>query len=669
MSDTPLRRVRLPRIIDYAEAPDREETELDRAWAWVQGAFVAQGARWRALRLRPILWAVRWHQRRFARMSDAQLRDSVRGVRIRLRQKLRNQDLPTWAAGEAFALIREVSARVLKMRHYDVQILGAWAMLRGQVSEMRTGEGKTLCATLAVATIALSGRQVHVMTVNDYLAARDSEETGPLYDFLGLTRATVLEGQDGPSRQLAYKQEIVYGTNKELAFDYLRDRAILRRAPGNLRRKVDKLIPGGGPTEPLRMQGLPFAIIDEADSVLIDEARTPLIISGAGALEGGMPDAVFIAGMQAAKGMIENRHFKLPRGVKRVEILEPGYDYLEDLTEGHTDTFSIPVIRDHAVQQALNALHLFQLGDAYIIKDDKVQIVDENTGRTMPDRTWSDGLHQMIELKEGLEISPTNETLSRMTYQRFFRRYRRIGGMTGTAQDAAWELWTVYKLAVVKIPTNKPDIRRRSPDRVFRTARAKWKAITKRVARLHADGKPVLIGTRSILASQEVSKWLTEAGLPHQTLSADQDADEAAIVAQAGQRGQITVATNMAGRGTDIKLGPGVADNGGLTVILTERHDSRRVDRQLEGRCGRQGEPGRIEAYLSLEDDLMQGPDAARARRLAYVVSFLLGTRAIGNFIRDRQRKTESAHSQMRRDLMNQDRNLGDVMAFSGQLE
>ncbi|WP_322892012.1 MULTISPECIES: preprotein translocase subunit SecA [unclassified Yoonia] len=661
--------MRLPRIVHYAEAQDREDTEVDRAWAWVQGAFVAQGARWRALRLRPILRAVRRHEARYAAMSDDALRAAVRDLRIMLRQRLRGHDLPTAAAGEAFALIREAATRVLGKRHYDVQILGAWAMLRGQIGEMRTGEGKTLCATLAVATIALSGRQVHVMTVNDYLTERDAEETGPLYDFLGLTRATVLEGQDGPTRQAAYLQDIVYGTNKELAFDYLRDRAILRRSPGNLQRKVDKLVPGGGLTEPLRMQGLPFAILDEADSVLIDEARTPLIISGAGVLEGGMPDEVFIAGMAAARDMVEGRHFKLPRGVKRVEILDAGYDFLDDLTEDRTDTFAIPVIRDHAVQQALNALHLFHLGDAYIVKDDKVQIVDENTGRTMPDRTWSDGLHQMIELKEGLEISPTNETLSRMTYQRFFRRYGRLGGMTGTAQDAAWELWTVYKLAVVKIPTNKPDIRTKAPDRVFRTAEAKWQAITARVAQLHAAGKPVLIGTRSILASQEASVRLTAAGLPHMVLSADQDADEAAIVAQAGQPGQITVATNMAGRGTDIKLGQGVAANGGLTVILTERHDSRRVDRQLEGRCGRQGEPGRNEAYLSLEDDLMQGPDAARARRLAYLLSFVLGTAAVGGFIRSRQRRTETLHAQSRRDLMKQDRQLGDIMAFSGQLE
>lgn len=662
------RRIRLPRIIDYAEAPDRTETDLDRWWAWLQGAFISQGARWRALKLRPILWAIWFHKRRYAKMSDAELQAAVRPLRIRLRRKLRGNDLSVWAAGESFALIREVSVRVLGKRHYNVQVLGAWAMMRGQIAEMRTGEGKTLCATLAVAAIALSGRQVHVMTVNDYLAERDAEETGPIYDFLGLTRATVLEGQDGPTRQAAYLQEIVYGTNKEIAFDYLRDRAILRRAPGNLKRKIDRLIPGSGPSEPLRLQGLPVAIIDEADSVLIDEARTPLIISGAGALEGSIPDYVYLAAMQAAGNMIDGVHYRIPRGIKRVEILDAGFDYLEDLTDGREDSFGIPVIRDHSVQQALNALHIFHRGDAYIVKDDKVQIVDENTGRTMPDRTWSDGLHQMVELKEGLEMSETNETLSRMTYQRFFRRYTRIGGMTGTAQDAAWELWSVYRLAVVKVPTNKRDVRTSAPDRVFRTADAKWRAIIKRVTALHAKGQPVLIGTRSITASQEASKRLTAAGLAHESLSADQDADEAAIVALAGQPGQITVATNMAGRGTDIKLGDGVAKNGGLAVILTERHDSRRVDRQLEGRCGRQGEPGRYEAWLSLEDDLMTGPDAARLRRVAYAVSFL-GSSATGRFIRARQRRTEAAHAQMRRDLMRQDRSLGDTMAFSGQLE
>lgn len=661
-------RIRLPRIVDYAEAPERTETDLDRAWAWVQGAFVSQGARWRALKLRPILWAIWRYQRRYAKMTDAELQAAVRPLRIRLRRKMRGDHLPVWAAGNAFALIREVSVRVLGKRHYNVQVLGAWAMMKGQIAEMRTGEGKTLCATLAVAAIALSGRQVHVMTVNDYLAERDAEETAPIYDFLGLTRAVVLEGQDGPTRQAAYLQEVVYATNKEIAFDYLRDRAILRRAPGNLQRKVDKLVPDGGPSEPLRLQGLPFAIIDEADSVLIDEARTPLIISGAGALEGSIPEYVYVAAMDAAKNMIQGVHYKIPRGIKRVEILDAGFDYLEDLTDEVEDSFGIPVIRDHAVSQALNALHIFDRGDAYIVKDDAVQIVDENTGRTMPDRTWSDGLHQMIELKEGLEMSQTNETLSRMTYQRFFRRYTQIGGMTGTAQDAAWELWSVYRLAVVKIPTNKRDIRKTDTDRVFRTADAKWKAITKRVKALNKKGQPVLIGTRSITASHEASARLTAAGLDHQVLSADQDADEAAIVAQAGQPGQIMVATNMAGRGTDIKLGDGVAKNGGLAVILSERHDSRRVDRQLEGRCGRQGEPGLFEAWLSLEDDLMTGPDAARLRRVAYALSFL-GSRATGRFMRARQRRTEAAHAQMRRDLMQQDRSLGDTMAFSGQLE
>ena len=661
-------RRRLPRIVDYTEAQEREENDLERWWAWVQGAFVSQGARIRASRLQPILRQADKHDTRFAEMSDDGLKSATRDLQIRLRIERKKQRLPLPLAGEAFALIREAASRVLGMRPYDVQLMGAWAMMNGQVAEMRTGEGKTLCATLAVAATALSGRQVHVMTVNDYLAERDAKETGPLYDFLGLTRAVVLEGQDAEVRKSAYLQDVVYGTNKEFAFDYLRDRAILRKSPGNLRRKIER-ITRQKTSDELRMQGLPVAYVDEADSVLIDEARTPLIISGAGELEGGLKPEVFEAGMAAAKDMVEDVHFKLPKGMNRAEITDEGYDWLDELTEDRMDAFGIYVIRDHTVTQALNALHIFKRGDAYIVKDDKVQIVDENTGRIMPDRNWSDGLHQMVELKEGLEMTEARETLSRMTYQRFFRRYGLLGGMTGTAQDAAWELWTVYRLAVAKIPTNKPDIRKRHRDRVFRTDDKKWDAITKRVKALHENGQPVLIGTRTILASEKASERLTKAGLPHQVLSADQDANEAAIVKKAGQKGAIMVATNMAGRGTDIKLGAGVADLGGLAVLVSERHDSRRVDRQLEGRCGRQGEPGLTEAWLGLEDDLMTGPDAKTLRRSANVISRLFGARAAGFCIRARQRQTERAHAQARRDLLRQDRQLGDVMAFSGELE
>lgn len=668
LSFGPSTRRRLPRIHDYAEAVERDETDLDRWWAWAQGAFVSQGARIRAAGLRPILTHANRHVDQFAAMTDLQLQQAARALKVDLRVALNGQDLPVADAGRAFALVREAADRVLGLRPYDVQLLGAWAMMRGQVAEMRTGEGKTLCATLAVATTALSGRQVHLMTVNDYLVERDAAETGPLYDFLGLTRAVVLEGQDTETRQEAYLQEIVFGTNKEMAFDYLRDRAILRKSPGNLRRKVDRLT-GVGTSKILRMQGLPVAFVDEADSVLIDEARTPLIISGAGKLEGGIAPEVFHLAMETAQQMQQDVHFKLPRGLNQAEITDAGFDWLDELTEDRMDSFGIDVIRDHTVLQALNALHVFHKGDHYIVKDDSVQIVDENTGRVMPDRNWSDGLHQMVELKEQLEMTESRETLSRMTYQRFFRRYALLGGMTGTAQDAAWELWSVYRLAVAKIPTNKPDIRTRGADRVFVSNDRKWDAIIARVQDFHAAGQPVLIGTRTILASQDASARLDAAGLVHTTLSADQDADEAAVIAQAGQRGAIMVATNMAGRGTDIKLGDGVSGRGGLAVLISERHDSRRVDRQLEGRCGRQGEPGRMEAWLSLEDDLMTGPDAAIYRRIGQVIARILGPRAASWCIRARQRQTEKAHGQARRDLMRQDRQLGNIMAFSGELE
>ncbi len=661
--------LRLPALQDYPERPARDETDLDRWWAWAQGAVLSRGLRLRAWRLRPIVRHAARHADRMAALDDAGLRAEARALRPVLRRAVRDDHrMPVAEGGRAFALIREAAGRVLGMRPYDVQLLGAWAMMNGQIAEMRTGEGKTLCATLAVAATALSGRQVHLMTVNDYLAERDARTTGPLYDFLGLSRGLVLEGQDTAARQAAYGQDIVYGTNKEFAFDYLRDRAVLRRAPGNLRRKVDRLT-GGGVAAGLRLRGLPVGFVDEADSVLIDEARTPLIISGAGELAGSIPPGVYRAAMEAARGMQEGLHFRLPRGIRRVEILDAGYDWLDRLTEGRGDALGIEVIRDHTVMQALNALHVFHAGDAYIVRDGKVLIVDENTGRVMPDRTWSDGLHQMVELKEGLEMTESRETLSRMTYQRFFRRYAHLGGMTGTAQDAAWEMWAVYRLPVARIPSNRPDIRRRRRDRVFVSADRKWAAIVARVRALHATGRPVLIGTRTVTASQRASALLTEAGLPHAVLSADQDADEAALVARAGQRGAIMVATNMAGRGTDIKLGAGVAELGGLVVLLSERHDSRRVDRQLEGRCGRQGEPGQMEAWLSLEDDLMTGPDAALLRRIGLAIAATLGPRAAGWCIRARQRRTERLHARSRRDLMRQDRELGNVMAFSGELE
>jgi preprotein translocase subunit SecA len=657
-----------PKTLTYFERADDQNTDFDVTVQRLLARVIAKGAYRRARQLRGILRFVKKPAAVYAVMSDAQLQQAARDLRVVLKSTRRDYNIPVRHAASSFALIREAAGRVLGMRHYDVQILGAWSMLKGQVAEMRTGEGKTLCATLAVATIAMSGLQVHVMTVNDYLAERDLADMAPLYAFLGLSSAVVLEDQTDDDRRPLYTANIVYGTNKTFAFDYLRDRQQLRHRPGNLRRKLETLTQDQS-MQHLRLKGLPFAIIDEADSVLIDEARTPLIISGEIAPEAGYDLDLFYHAMKVAKTFTEGREFTKPKDQQRIDLEDRGLDRLDDISEKIGGTFDIPVIRDFAVVQALSALHLFSRDEAYIVTDDGIQIVDENTGRTMPDRTWSDGLHQMIEIKEGLDPSAPRETMARITYQRFFRRYGKLAGMTGTAQDAAWELWSVYRLPVAIIPTNRKDVRTFLADKVFRTQAAKWDAIALRTVDLSKTGVPVLIGTRSVSASEKASAVLTKLGIAHAVLSAAQDKDEADIVAKAGEKGAVTIATNMAGRGTDIKLADGIAALGGLHVILSERHDSRRVDRQLEGRCGRQGEPGQCEAFLSLEDELMRGDAAKSLRWRANIVSRIYGPRAAAKFLRTRQKQVERQHAQIRRSLHDSDRDLNKLLAISGVLE
>lgn len=656
---------RRPTLSAYFERADVIDTGFDRFVHRQIGRIRARQGGMRSRRLRRILGASAAHTSRFKVASDADLKAYAAEMRAGLSALQTERGLPLRPAGEALALIREVADRSLGLRPYPVQIMAAWAMLGGLLAEMRTGEGKTLSAAVAASAAALGGEPVHVITVNDYLARRDADTMRPLFDFLGLSVAVIEEGQPPPLRRELYRADIVYSSNKEIAFDYLRDRAILRRRPGNLARKAERL--GEARGDVLTLRGLHFAIVDEADSVLIDEARTPLIISGGDATHGVDTD-LFTKAMDAAKALKRDVDYRVMPDEHRIDVLEEGLDTLDDMTEDEEGAISVPVIRDHAVQQALTALHLFHRDIHYILRDDKVMIVDEFTGRVQPDRTWSEGLHQMIELKEELEPTPPRDTVSRMTYQRYFRRYRRLAGMTGTARDAAAEFWSVYRLPVVRIPTNKPDVRSFAPDRVFRTEAAKWRAIGQRVAELHAKQVPVLIGTRSVAASEEAAAKLSERGIPHQVLSARQDSFEAEIISKAGEAGGITIATNMAGRGTDIKLADGVAETGGLHVILTERHDSRRIDRQLEGRCGRQGDPGRCEAFLSLEDELMRGEGAVFLRRCARIASFA-GPRAAGVFLRLRQKRVERIHARMRADLLDVDRNLGDLLAFSGDIE
>ncbi len=522
---------------------------------------------------------------------------------IDLRVQFRKAGLAAELTARAFALIREQAERTLGMRHYDCQVVGGWAILEGMLAEMDTGEGKTLTATLPAGVAALAGVPVHVITVNDYLAARDCELMQPLYDKLGVSSAVVTADMTDPAqRRTGYAADITYCTNKQVVFDYLRDRVAVgaRRAP--IYRSLDKL-PGRkkGASE-LLLRGLCFAIVDEADSVLIDEARTPLKLSS----PAGDPldEAVYKQAVKIAAQLKCHLHFNLNKTNNTITLLDSSKRRIDAwLQESPCHSYFSSARRCNAmIVQALIALNVFHLDRDYLIRDGEIQIIDEHTGRAMPDRSWEMGLHQLIEAKEGVEISPPSLTLARITYQRFFRRYLRVGAISGTANEVSGELWSVYRLPVFRVRPNKPSQRISLPTRVYETEDAKWKAIVKRVRKVSSLRRPILIGTRSLAASEQLSERLAAAHIDHHVLNARNVEEEAEIVADAGQAGRITVATNMAGRGTDIKLGAGVAEAGGLHVIVAECNDAGRIDRQLTGRCGRQGDPGSYEKVISRGD-------------------------------------------------------------------
>jgi preprotein translocase subunit SecA len=591
-------------------------------------------------------------------LSDAELRRRAAALRPRLRRgELSDQAL----TGEAFALVREAAARTVGMRHFDVQLVGAWTMLNGMLAEMETGEGKTLTATLAAATAALAGRSVHVITVNDYLAERDAQTMKPLYELLGLTVGCVRQGMDPDSRREAYSCDLAYCSNKEIAFDYLRDRMVLGGKPRAIAMKLDAL-DGKSANRKLLLRGLQFAIVDEADSVLIDEARTPLILSGE--TSQGDEEAIHREALELAHALNE-REYSV--GDEGVTIKEAGLRKLEAMSKSLAGLWRGPRRREQLVRQALTALHVFTRDKHYLVRDGKVVIIDEYTGRLMPDRSWEQGLHQLIEIKEDCEVTGRRETLARISYQRFFRRYVHLCGMTGTASEVVGELWAVYRLRVAKIPTNRPGRRTHYRKQIFGTADRKWAAVVDSVLAQIRKNRPVLVGTRSVAASEHLAALLDRAELSYRLLNARQDKDEAEIVSRAGEPGCITVATNMAGRGTDIKLGPGVADRGGLHVILTELHDSQRIDRQLYGRCGRQGDPGSCEAILAVEDDLIRSflPLAASRLRTRGRLASWLGAVVF----RFAQQRAERTHSRARRDLLEMDEHLGDMLALSGRGE
>lgn len=505
---------------------------------------------------------------------------------------------------KAWAMTREGCWRAMGKRPYDVQIMGAIALTWGAFSEMATGEGKTITAALAASVWAWAGKPVHVITVNDYLVSRDAENMKPIYDILGNTVGAIVHELDHNQRPNVYRRNIVYSTSKELVADFLRDQIALGQLKSGPQTRVATLMGMDIARRQLMVPGLFRCIVDEADSLLIDEGVTPLIISNEP--EGNPNEALYRAAHEIA-GMLEvGKDFKVDRTVKQVEMTQRGHERLEMVTpQDHRSFWKGRRRREELVTQALTARHCFLRDEQYLVDHEgKVQIIDEYTGRVMADRSWRHGLHQAIEIKEGVKVTADKENLAHMSFQRFFKQYPHLGGMTGTAWEAGYELWQIYQRRVIRIPPNKPCIRVMMPTRMFETAEEKWAAVIERVKEIHATGAPILLGTRSVAASDELSKRLTVSNLVHSVLNAAQNAEEAGIVAEAGARGRITVATNMAGRGTDIHTSKEVAELGGLHVISTEPNTSYRIDRQLYGRAARQGNPGCAQLFCSAEDDL-----------------------------------------------------------------
>ncbi len=544
---------------------------------------------------------------------------------------------------EAFAVIREASRRVLGMRHFDTQLIGGIILHRGNIAEMCTGEGKTLVATAPVYLNALEGKGVHVITVNDYLAKRDSEWMGQVYKFLGLSVGLIIHDLDFNQRKIAYNSDITYGTNNEFGFDYLRD---------NMVTSLDQMV----------QRPLHYCLIDEVDSILIDEARTPLIISGPG--QKSTDDYYTVA--KLVPQLKKEEDYTIDEKQKTVAPTEAGVAKMEKLlhVENLYDAENLEL--NHLFVQALRAQTMMTRDKDYVVKDGEVVIVDEFTGRLMYGRRYSDGLHQAIEAKEGLEVQRESQTLATITFQNYFRMYDKLAGMTGTAKTEEQEFIKIYGLPVLQVPTNKPIQRKDLPDVIFKNKRGKYKAVVREVERRHATGQPMLIGTTSIEQSEELSHMLDQANIPHSVLNAKYHEREAAIVALAGQKGAVTIATNMAGRGTDISLGEGVAELGGLAIIGTERHESRRIDNQLRGRAGRQGDPGSSQFFLSLEDDLLRifGGDNIKSfmEKMGLEEDEPINSRMVSNAIQKAQKRVEARNFDIRKyvleydDVMNQQR-------------
>jgi len=569
------------------------------------------------------------------RLSD----DDIRARTAEFRERLeRGEDLDSLLA-EAFATAREAADRATGLRPFDVQLIGGMVLHEGRIAEMKTGEGKTLVAVLPAYLNALTGKGVHIVTVNDYLARRDSEWMGQIYRFLGLEVGLIVHDLDQAERKLAYGADVTYGTNNEFGFDYLRD---------NMVGSLDEMV----------QRGFNYGIVDEVDSILIDEARTPLIISGPGT----QSTELYYRFADVVKHLQAERDYTVDEKANTVAPTEEGVERVERLLGVENLYESADTDLSHYLMQALRAKALMKLDEDYVVKDGEVIIVDEFTGRMMFGRRYSDGLHQAIEAKEGVKIQEENQTLATITFQNYFRMYQKLAGMTGTAATEEEEFHKIYHLDVVVVPTHKPMIREDLPDLVYKTEEGKFKAVVEDIVERHKTGQPVLVGTRSIDKSEMLSRLLEKRGVPHQVLNAKHHEREAQIIALAGQAGTVTIATNMAGRGTDIVLGEGVPSLGGLHILGTERHESRRIDNQLRGRSGRQGDPGSSQFYVSLEDELMRIFGGERMQGLMgrlgmddeQPIESPMLTRAIENA----QRKVESRNFDTRKHVLEYD----DVM-------
>jgi len=673
----------------FVERADELDSTLDQ---WARAAF----ARLRlpaALRDRSagaVARAALSHDSEIRQWEDPRLRAQARAFAVPAFTRC-DPD----AGARVIALVREAARRTVGLHAYPPQVLTAWKLLCGRLVELNTGEGKTLSAALAACVAGLASVPTHVVTVNDYLAQRDAQLMGPLFAFFGLRVGVVHSGTAHAARAAEYTRSVTYCTNKDLVFDYLRDRVNARGVTSLAQlavRQMHGLTRGG---EPLRLRGLHFAIVDEADSILIDEGRTPLILSSA-RNKGRDLDAY--RSLLEVSGRLElEGHFRLVGSAQIPELTAAGRENLEDIvaemdrvssqeTDGSPHGSALvreereaggapvfwhmPSVREHFVCQALRALHVLRRDHHYVVQEGKVVIVDEFTGRLLPDRSWEQGLHQLVEAKEGCEVTGVNRTLARLTYQTFFARYLRLSGMSGTLREVARETGTVYRVRTERVEPNRPLQRVNLPTMLLPSVEAKHQALVAEVTRCLAGGQPVLVGTRSVEASHAVSQALASANIAHRVLNALQNADEADLVRQAGKPGAVTVATNMAGRGTDIPLDPQVVPKGGLHVVLTEWHESARIDRQLFGRCARQGDPGSCRAIVSLQDEIIQRHCPGLANWVARRWARREAPKWAARLLRQRvQARAEKANAAQRRVTTRRDQQMQAQLAFSGTAE